>query len=117
MVLSNAPDTLNGSRSLSELDSKNSAEVRGKLSYRPISPALAIAPAVSVIIPARNEAANLPYVFGTLPPWVDEVVLVDGRSVDDTVAVTRALCPRAKVVSQPGTGKGDALQAGFAAAT
>jgi len=70
-----------------------------------------------VIIPARNEAANLPHVFGTLPPWVNEVVLVDGHSVDDTVAVTRALCPRAKVVSQAGAGKGDALKAGFAAAT
>src|SRR5215469_10883021 len=85
--------------------------------YRPISAALAIAPAVSVIIPARNEAANLPHVFRTLPPWVDEVVLVDGNSVDDTVAVTRTLRPSAKVVNQPGTGKGDALRAGFAAAT
>src|SRR5215471_14620943 len=88
-----------------------------KVRYRPISAALAIAPTVSVIIPARDEAANLPYVFGTLPPWVDEVVLVDGHSVDDTVAVTRALCPQARVVSQPGKGKGDALRAGFTAAT
>ncbi|HEY2080520.1 MAG TPA: glycosyltransferase [Streptosporangiaceae bacterium] len=72
---------------------------------------------MSVIIPARNEAANLPHVFGTLPGWVDEVVLVDGHSVDDTLAVTAALCPQAKVVSQPGSGKGDALRAGFAAAT
>ena len=85
--------------------------------YRPISAALAIAPSVSVVIPARNEAANLPHVFGTLPPWIDEIVLVDGHSVDDTVAVTRALCPQAKVVTQPGRGKGDALQAGFTAAT
>jgi RNA polymerase sigma factor (sigma-70 family) len=85
--------------------------------YRAVSPALAIAPTVSVIIPARNEAANLPHVFGTLPPWIDEIVLVDGHSVDDTVAVTRALCPKAKVITQPGRGKGDALHAGFAAAT
>ena len=85
--------------------------------YRPISAALAIAPTVSVIIPARNEAANLPHVFSTLPPWVDEIILVDGHSVDDTVAVTRALCPQAKVVAQSGRGKGDALLAGFAAAT
>jgi glycosyltransferase involved in cell wall biosynthesis len=85
--------------------------------YRAISAALAITPTVSVVIPARNEAANLPHVFATLPPWVDEVVLVDGGSVDDTVAVTRELCPKAKVIAQPGEGKGDALQAGFAAAT
>src|SRR5215472_11941186 len=88
-----------------------------KVRYRPISASLAIAPSVSVVIPAKNEAANLPHVFGTLPPWVNEVVLVDGHSVDDTVAVTRALCPRAKIVTQPGGGKGDALRAGFAATT
>jgi len=87
------------------------------LPYRPISSALAIAPTVSVIIPARNEAANLPHVFGTLPPWLDEIILVDGHSVDDTVAVTRELCPRAKVIAQSGRGKGDALLAGFAAVT
>ena len=94
-----------------------SARARGSPSYRAVSPALAIAPTVSVIIPARNEAANLPHVFGTLPPWIDEIVLVDGHSVDDTVAVTRALCPQAKVITQPGRGKGDALHTGFAAAT
>jgi RNA polymerase sigma factor (sigma-70 family) len=90
---------------------------RGSPSYRAVSPGLAIAPTVSVIIPARNEAANLPHVFGTLPPWIDEIVLVDGHSVDDTVAVARKLCPTVKVVSQPGRGKGDALHTGFAAAT
>ena len=98
-------------------DRENSAKVRTMLPYRPISPALAIAPTVSVLIPARNEAANLPHVFSTLPSWIDEIVLVDGHSVDDTVAVTRALCPKAKVIAQPGQGKGDALLAGFAAAT
>jgi RNA polymerase sigma factor (sigma-70 family) len=99
------------------MDPNNLVDGGPRPSYRPISAALAIASTVSVIIPARNEAANLPHVFGTVPPWVDEVVLVDGHSVDDTVAVTRALCPQAKVVSQPGKGKGDALRAGFATAT
>src|SRR6266566_4692278 len=51
-----------------------------EFSYRPISATLAIAPSVSVIIPARNEAANLAHVFATLPSWVDEVILVDGHS-------------------------------------
>jgi glycosyltransferase involved in cell wall biosynthesis len=117
VVLSNVSD-IEGER-LTRLDvnAGSPAEVRTMLPYRPISAALAIAPTVSVIIPARNEAANLPHVFGELPPWVDEIILVDGHSVDDTVAVTRALCPRAKVIAQPGRGKGDALLAGFAAAT
>ena len=42
--------------------------------------------------------------------------MVDGHSVDNTVAVTRAVCPRARVIAQSGRGKGDALQ-GFNAAT
>jgi glycosyltransferase involved in cell wall biosynthesis len=83
--------------------------------YRPISPDLAIAPTVSVIIPAMNESLNLPHVFQTLPLWIDEVVLVDGRSSDDTVAVAQRLWPRIKVVTQQGWGKGDALLTGFAA--
>jgi RNA polymerase sigma factor (sigma-70 family) len=94
-----------------------SAGVRGSPPYRPVSAALAITPSVSVIIPAKNEAANLPHVFGTLPPWIDEIILVDGHSVDDTVTVTRVLCPKARVITQPGRGKGDALHAGFSAAT
>jgi len=87
------------------------------LLYRPVSAALAIAPTVSVVIPARNEAANLPHVFASLPAWVDEIIVVDGHSVDDTVAVAQALCPKARVIAQSGRGKGDALQAGFTAAT
>ncbi|MFE0739404.1 glycosyltransferase family 2 protein, partial [Streptomyces sp. NPDC058855] len=38
--------------------------------YRPISSHLAITPPVSVVIPAMNEAENLPYVFKTLPDWI-----------------------------------------------
>jgi glycosyltransferase involved in cell wall biosynthesis len=85
--------------------------------YRPITSHLAIAPPVSVVIPAMNEAENLPYVFKTLPDWIHEVVLVDGDSTDDTVAVARELWPDVKVVRQTGKGKGDALIAGFAACT
>lgn len=85
--------------------------------YRPISSHLAITPPVSVVIPAMNEAENLPYVFKTLPDWIHEVVLVDGNSTDDTVAVARELWPDVKVVPQLGKGKGDALITGFEACT
>jgi glycosyltransferase involved in cell wall biosynthesis len=84
--------------------------------YRPISSHLAITPPVSVVIPAMNEAENLPYVFKTLPDWIHEVVLVDGNSTDDTVEVARSLWPDVKVVEQRGKGKGDALITGFQAA-
>lgn len=85
--------------------------------YRPISSHLAITPPVSVVIPAMNEAENLPYVFKTLPDWIHEVVLVDGNSTDNTVEVARELWPDVKVVKQSGKGKGDALISGFAACT
>ncbi|WP_310728784.1 glycosyltransferase family 2 protein [Streptomyces sp. N2A] len=85
--------------------------------YRPVSSHLAIAPPVSVVIPAMNEAANLPHVFKTLPDWIHEVVLVDGNSTDDTVRVARELWPGVTVVPQRGKGKGDALISGFAACT
>jgi glycosyltransferase involved in cell wall biosynthesis len=84
-------------------------------SYKALTPLLATTATVSVVIPALNEAENLPHVFATMPTWIDEVVLVDGRSKDDTVAVARRLWPGLKVVEQTGRGKGDALLAGFAA--
>ncbi|WP_157248670.1 glycosyltransferase family 2 protein [Nonomuraea typhae] len=71
---------------------------------------------VTVVVPAMNEAENLPHVFATLPSWIDEVILVDGNSTDDTVAVARRLRPDLRVVTQTGRGKGNALIAGFAAA-
>ncbi|MDQ0841809.1 glycosyltransferase family 2 protein [Streptomyces sp. V1I6] len=90
---------------------------RPSAGYRPISSHLAITPPVSVVIPAMNEAENLPYVFKTLPDWIHEVVLVDGNSTDGTVEVARDLWPGVKVVQQLGKGKGDALISGFAACT
>jgi len=86
-------------------------------SYAPISEVLALSASVSVIIPTLNEAENIPHVFAALPAWIDEVVIVDGRSTDDTVEVARRLRPGVKVVVQTGYGKGDALLAGFAAST
>jgi glycosyltransferase involved in cell wall biosynthesis len=74
------------------------------------------AASVSVIVPAMNEAENLPHVFATLPDWIDEVILVDGNSTDDTVAVARRLRPDLRVVVQSRRGKGNALIEGFQAA-
>ncbi len=73
-------------------------------------------PKVSVVVPCRNEAANLPTVFGGIDPSY-EVLLVDGNSADDTVAVAQRLRPDVKVVRQTRRGKGNALACGFAAAT
>ena len=72
---------------------------------------------VSIVMPALNEAKNLPHVFAALPGGLHEVILVDGASVDDTVAVAKSLMPAVRVVSQTRLGKGNALACGFAAAT
>ncbi len=85
--------------------------------FRLVTTQLAITPRVSVVIAAKNEAANLPHVFASMPDWIDEVVLVDGRSTDDTVAVACQLWSDIKIIQQQGRGKGDALLAGFAAST
>ena len=42
---------------------------------------------VSVLIPVRNEAANLPRCLGAIQDWADEIVVVDSGSTDETVAI------------------------------
>jgi glycosyltransferase involved in cell wall biosynthesis len=74
-------------------------------------------PLISVVIPALNEAQNLQYVLPYIPPLVSEIILVDGFSTDGTIAVAQRLLPTIKIVKQTRKGKGDALNAGFAACT
>jgi glycosyltransferase involved in cell wall biosynthesis len=74
-------------------------------------------PRVSVVLPALNEALNLPHVLALMPPNIHEVILVDGHSVDGTVAVARQLRPDVRVFMQTRKGKGNALACGFSAAT
>jgi glycosyltransferase involved in cell wall biosynthesis len=69
-----------------------------------------------VVIPARNEASNIGYVLERLPDGLDEIILVDGGSVDGTVSVAQAIRPDIVVVQQTRRGKGNALAAGFARA-
>jgi glycosyltransferase involved in cell wall biosynthesis len=76
-----------------------------------------LTPKVSVVIPTLNEARNLPHVLPRIPHDVYEVVIVDGLSTDDTIAVARRCRPDAHIVLHPHRGKGSALRAGFAAAT
>jgi glycosyltransferase involved in cell wall biosynthesis len=71
---------------------------------------------VTVVVPALNEARNIPHVFERLPK-VDELILVDGGSIDDTVEVAKRLRPDIRVVQQNRRGKGNALACGFAAAS
>ena len=72
---------------------------------------------MSVVIPALNEAGNLPHVLPLIPRGVHEVILVDGQSTDGTATVAREMLPGIRIVQQQGPGKGSALRTGFSAAT
>jgi glycosyltransferase involved in cell wall biosynthesis len=47
---------------------------------------------VVVVMPARNAARTLALTVGGIPrEWVDEVIIVDDKSTDDTLAIARRL--------------------------
>lgn len=72
---------------------------------------------VSVVIPTLNEAQNLRNVLCRIPKVVDEVIIVDGHSTDDTVEIAKTVLPTARVILQRSSGKGDALRFAFEHAT
>jgi glycosyltransferase involved in cell wall biosynthesis len=82
-----------------------------------LSAAMPIA-SVSVVIPTLNEADNLRLLLPTIPGWVSEVIIVDGRSTDETVRVAEAFARGrdVSIVMESRKGKGVALRAGFHAA-
>jgi hypothetical protein len=71
---------------------------------------------LTAVIPTLNEADNLAFLLPQLKRF-DEVIIVDGRSQDGTVDVARRMRPDVRVLERPPLGKGDALRAGFAAAS
>ena len=82
-----------------------------------------IDPAVSIVVPVRNEAGNIPCIFERLPEMGagTELIFVEGHSTDDTVAaIERAIAEnpgrRCTLLRQTGRGKGDAVRLGFGAA-
>ena len=74
------------------------------------------APFVSAVIPALNEELNLPHVLPKLEGLVDEVIIVDGLSTDDTIEVARKLRTDVRIIEEDLPGKGVALRRGFAEA-
>jgi glycosyltransferase involved in cell wall biosynthesis len=48
-----------------------------------------MAPSISVVVHTLNEERNLPFALRSVRPWVDEIVVVDMASDDDTRAVAQ----------------------------
>ena len=78
-------------------------------------------PNVSVVIPARNEAGNVPAIFERVPEMGrnTELVFIEGGSDDDTyeaiaAAIANHPARRCQLLKQTGKGKGDAVRLGFA---
>lgn len=74
-------------------------------------------PSVTVLICTLNEEQSIADIMKRIPLWVDEVLLVDGRSADNTVEVAKRTRPDVRVLYQPSKGKGDALRCGIENAT
>ncbi len=81
-------------------------------------------PLVSVVVPARNEAGNIPAVFDRVPDMGlgTELIFVEGGSTDHTYeTIEREMLgrqrPRTRLLRQSGKGKGDAVRLGFANAS
>jgi glycosyltransferase involved in cell wall biosynthesis len=71
---------------------------------------------VSVVIPVGDRPSDLARVLEQVPEFADEVVIVDGGSLNGELAAARAVRPDLRVVFEPAPGR-SAVRAGFAAAT
>ncbi len=98
------------------LPAKAAGRAAGEIDRRKASWAAGM-PRVSVVIPTLNEERNLCHVLPRVPAWVDEVLIVDGRSTDRTVEEAKRLLPSVRIVEEHRKGKGRALFAGMRAAT
>jgi len=80
-------------------------------------------PSVSIVIPARNEAGNIPAAIKRIPIMAHdmEYIFIEGHSTDETweeIKKVQASHPdkKIKIARQPGRGKGDAVRHGFSMA-
>lgn len=76
----------------------------------------------SIVIPTRDELGNVADIFARTPQLgpKTELIFVDGRSKDGTFEEIQRRLPErpgARLLTQPGKGKGDAVRAGFEVAT
>lgn len=84
----------------------------------------AIAPSVTVVVPARNEAGNIEDIVRRVPAMGpdDELIFIEGGSSDDTwqrILDAQSANPERRILAarQDGRGKGDAVRKGYGMAT
>ncbi len=99
-------------------------DLAGLMVARPMGASIPKDPSVSVVVAARNESGHIDELLARIPNMGSgtEIIFVEGNSTDDTYeAIARAIARyperRCKLLKQPGKGKGDAVRAGFTAAT
>ncbi len=66
---------------------------------------------ISAVIPAKNEERNIFWVVKETKKYVDEVLVIDDRSTDNTSEVAKSA--GAKVIQNEGKGYLEAIKAGF----
>jgi dolichol-phosphate mannosyltransferase len=66
---------------------------------------------ITLIVPAKNEGATIEDVLKSCRPLVDDIMVVDGHSTDNTREI--ALKMEARVVTDDGKGKGDGVRVGI----
>jgi len=81
-------------------------------------------PYVSVVVPARNEAGNIPQIMARVPEMGagTEIVFIEGHSRDKTYEAIEAAIANhpernCKLFRQSGVGKGDAVRLGYTRAS
>jgi glycosyltransferase involved in cell wall biosynthesis len=87
---------------------------------RPLRNPIPATPTVSVVVAARNESGHIAELMERIPEMGNgtEIIFVEGNSTDDTYnVIERSIAAHpdrnCRLLKQPGTGKGDAVRAGF----
>lgn len=71
---------------------------------------------VTAVIPARNEERSIAEMIERTRPFCDELIVVDGHSVDRTATIAASFGDGVRVVKDNKKGKGDAIRVGAFAA-
>ena len=69
---------------------------------------------ISIVIPAKNEEANIYRLISEIQIEAFEIIVIDGNSTDNTYNIAKSHPKCTRVVKQTARGKGAALSRGFA---